>query len=140
MKKYISCSGNPDVLSYDQKQKIADALFKIVEKYFTGIAYGYPSPRVSYLRYNVKEYTFSINSRSFSHNVEYTALVDGGYSVVDLDQFKAEVRAYLRSEGFKKVSFDFDTFKQKGDQNTGYYRSVAPVYTYKKFKAIYFAQ
>jgi len=140
MKKYISSSMNPDVLSYNKKQEIADGIFKIVRKYFTETGVGSPNPGVSYSQYDIKEYTFRINSRTYNYDVEYVALVDGGYDMIDINQFKAEVRSYLKSEGFKKVAFDLGTFKRKGDQNTGYYRPVAPVYTYKEFRAIYFAQ
>lgn len=140
MKKYISSAMKPDVLSREQKQEIADGIFKIVNTYFNNTGHGDPSPRVTYSEYDIKEYTFRINSRSYSRDVDYTTIVDGEYATFELNQFKAEVRSYLREEGFTKVSFKFDTFKQKEDQNTGYYRPEAPVYTYKRFVAIYFAQ
>lgn len=138
MKRYVRSSMNPDILSSSQKEEIANGLLHIVEKYFHNAGYGSPSPRVSYSEYDIKEYTFRINSRSYNSDVDYVALVDGDYSMVDLNAFRSEVRAYLKSFGFKKVAFDLGSFKRKGDQYTGYYRSVAPTYTYKELKAIYF--
>lgn len=138
MKRYIRSSMNPDVLSSSQKEEIAAGLLKIVERYFHNEGYGRPSPRVSYSQYDIKEYTFRINSGSYSSDVDYVALVDGDYSMVDLNAFRSEVRSYLKSFGFKKVTFDLGSFKRKGDQYTGYYRPVAPTYTYKELNAIYF--
>lgn len=140
MKRYIRSSQNPDILSREQKEEIAKQLLRIVEKYFYNDGHGSPSPHVKYDSFDIKEYTFYINSSYYSSDVDYVALVDGGYNMVDLNKFKSEVKAVLKEYGFKRVTFDMKSFKQKGDRYTGYYRSIEPVYTYKEFRAIYFAQ
>ena len=140
MKRYIRSSMNPDILSYKEKEELARELLRIVEKYFDNHGHGSPSPHVAYHEYDIKEYTFSVNSSYYNSSVEYLALVDGGYNNVDLNQFKAEVRSLLKGYGFKKVAFDMKSFKEKGDQYTGYYKPTAPVYTYKELYAIYFGQ
>ena len=139
MKRYIKSSMNPDILSYAQKEEIAKKLFRIVSKYFQEAGYGSPSPCVSYSQYDIKEYTFRINSGTYNRSVSYEACVDG-YNTVDLNEFKAAVRSALKEYGFKKVAFDLGTRKYKGDQNTGYYSYTVPVYTYKILNAIYFAE
>ena len=131
---------NPDILSYQEKARIASELLRVVDRYFKDWGNGYPSPHVTYSQYDIKEYTFSINSSYGSTRVDYRACVAGGYKTVDLNAFKADVRSVLKDYGFKKVSFDLSTIKVKGDQNTGYYTPAPPVYTYKQLNAIYFAQ
>lgn len=139
MKRYVSAAMKPDVLSYKEKEEIAEKLFRIVSKYFDQTGYGSAAPHVSYSEYDIKEYTFRVNSGTYNRGVGYEVCIDG-YDYVDLNDFKAEVRACLKAYGFKKVTFDIKTEKYKGDQNTGYYSPTVPVYTYKVFHAIYFAE
>ena len=132
MKRYIRASyGVEDTLSYGDKDQLAEDIFRIVRKYFRSEGTGSPSPRVSYFSYDIYAYTFRINSNTLNRSVRYVASTT--YNAPDLNQFKKDIRALLKSRGFNKVKFDIGSFKL-------YYEWYGSK-TYdqmKELKAIYF--
>lgn len=112
MKRYIRASyGVEDILSYKQKEELAEELFKVVEHYFRKDGAGTPSPRITFSEYDIYAYTFRVNSASRSYNVDYVASID--YKPIDLNAFKKDVKAILKDYGFTKVKFDIKNTKLK---------------------------
>lgn len=132
MKRYVKASyGVEDILSYRDKEQLAEDIFRIVRKYFRSEGAGSPSPRVSFSEYDIYAYTFRVNSGTLNRDVRYVASTD--YNAPDLNQFKKDVRALLKSRGFNKVKFDIGAFK--------YYYEWYGKETYdqmKELRAIYF--
>jgi len=127
MKKLIYAAMNEDTLSYKEKDEIAQSIFKLVQQFFYNEGHGRPSPRVTYSKYDMLEYTFRVNSQTRNQDVCYLASPDQ----TDFNQFRKAVRAELKGWGFYKVKFDIRTVKI----NYG-----TEINTRKELVAIYFAE
>lgn len=110
MKRYIQATMDPDILSYKQKDELAEQIFSIVRKYFTEDEYSSgPHPIVSYWEYDLLPYTFKIVSRYRNTSATWFARSEG-YGAVDLNPFRAEIRKLLKQYGFTKVKFKLDSY------------------------------
>ena len=96
MKKLIYAAMNEDTLSYKEKDEIAQSIFKLVQQFFYNEGHGRPSPRVTYSKYDILEYTFRVNSQTRNQDVCYLANVNASGTESDLNLFRKAVRAELK--------------------------------------------
>ena len=87
-----------DIMSREQKEQLAQGMHSIVKKYFFDDTRGRVEPVVSYYRYDIKKYTFSIVCTTFDQSPEICLEWDK-----NLADFRKEMKAYLKEQGFTKM-------------------------------------
>lgn len=136
MKKYIKSSTNESKeMSYGERQHLAEQIGEIVSKYLDD-DHGSVVYSVSYSKYDLLKYTFRVQPRYRSYS-GYCQIMEDEYGEWKeaVNNMKKEVRALLRSYGFRKTKFDMKKYTTE-EHYVGDWGTVRTKFSY--LEAIYF--
>jgi len=108
MKRYIKSSVTDLELSREEEKQVKEGLYRIVKKYFHDGNYSSTnSMSLSRSQYDILPYT----SRPQSGYYNTSANPSMDKDTERLNQFRSEVRAFLKPFGVKRVKFDTSSGK-----------------------------
>lgn len=90
--------------------KLENDIEKIVEKYFYDRGHGRCIPAVTYSEYDIKKYTFRMSCQTYNCSADYCM----NENTLQLNNFRKEIRAILKQNGFTKCKFDTTKVTIKG--------------------------
>lgn len=136
MKKYIKSSTDQSKeMSYSEREHLAEEIGDIVSRYLDD-DHGSVVYSVSYSKYDLLKYTFRVQPRYRSYS-SYCQIMEDEYGEwkEDVNSMKKEVRALLRSYGFRKTKFDMKKYTTE-EHYAGDWGTVRTKFHY--LDAIYF--
>ena len=122
-------------MTYSEREHLAEEIGDIVSRYLDD-DHGSVVYSVSYSQYDLLKYTFRVQPRYRSYS-SYCQIMEDEYGEwkQDVNSMKKEVRALLRSYGFRKTKFDMKKYTTE-EHYVGDWGTVRTKFSY--LDAIYF--